>query len=88
MSKPIQPTHSMTSFRMKCVGVCHRTFILDVERKEDLTMSHLSDTHDPNQNTGYAIYRDRSFVECPSCHGLCKMLPGSSTLDVSFKPSK
>jgi hypothetical protein len=81
-------TKKMTSFRMLCVGICHSIFILDLERKEDLSMSTLSDTGDPNQNSGYAIYRDRSFVECPYCYGLCKMLPGSSTLNVRFTPEK
>jgi hypothetical protein len=78
----------MVSFRMLCVGVCHSTFILDVEHKKDLSMSFLSDTLDLNQNSGYAIYRDRSFVECPHCGSLCRILFGSSTLDVRYTPEK
>jgi hypothetical protein len=86
---------NVTSFRMRCAGVCGSTFILDLERKEDLSESNLTHSIDVNMDSqgyihsqGYAIFRDRSFVECPYCHGLCKVLPGSSTVTVDYKPEK
>jgi hypothetical protein len=65
---------------MHCAGLCGVTFSVVLERKEDLSMTHVSDTGESTE--GFAVYRDRVLVKCPHCKGLCKILPQTATVEV------
>jgi hypothetical protein len=66
--------------QLQCAGVCGELFNVVLERKSDLTASHLSDTGDPTE--GYAIYRDKVFVKCPHCFSLCRLGPLIADVEV------
>lgn len=70
-------------FILTCVN-SHK-FSLQVEHATDITESHVTDD---KQAKGFAIYRDRSLVECPYCKSYCHVAPGHAKVQVDFTPGR
>lgn len=68
---------------LQCIN--GHVFSLVVERSTDVTESHITDD---KQAKGFAVYRDRSLIECGYCKAYCQVLPGRAQVDVDFTPSK
>lgn len=68
-------------FQLRCT--LGHTFMLTVERENDLAESFLSDTLD--KQTGFVIYRDRSFVECGYCRAFCHFTGVKAEIEVNQK---
>jgi hypothetical protein len=84
----IMTQQKMVSLLLECT--LGHEFWLDVERKEDVEMSHVSDVNSPE---GYAIFRDRSLIKCGPCAIIgdityCRLVPcAMMTLQVKHTPN-
>jgi hypothetical protein len=79
------------TFFLFCIKNNHK-FALDIERREDITLSHMTDVLQSaaGAEQGFVVFRDRSFVECPYCKSLCHLIPGTAIIsaDIKYTPPK
>jgi hypothetical protein len=70
---------------LRCTDNGH-VFWLRIERTADVTLSQISDSLDMDE--GYALFRDRTLIECPYCRSLCRLTGVTGKVEVKFTPAE